>query len=402
MCPCMGRKMQHPIGMHKYATHLMGHGFIRGKSSPCVFWNPNTGVRCVVHGDDFTFAGNDEELNKCSTMMRDEYDIKVRGKLGPDKSDDKSITILNRCVTWTKEGIIYEADPRHVEILVNELGLHEAKPSSTPGSKITMKDTDEDPHLDSSKATKFRQLIARCNFLCQDRPDIQYACKEAARGMANPKQSDWTKMMKIAKYLKGKPRYAIMYRPQRDVHCINGFGDSDFAGEVETRKSTSGGMTCLGDHVVKSWSSTQTVVALSTGEAELYALNKTAAQSLGLHSLLRDLGVELDVRRHTDATTGRAIATRRGLGKVRHIAVNELWLQEQVAKNSVSIMKIKNKFNLADLLTKYLSLNEIEHIVDFMQHAFMTGRSEVAPELSLIDHNKTLFLLLHENRLSDR
>ena len=161
-------------------------------------------------------------------------------------------------------------------------------------------------------------------------------------------------------------------------------------------------MTCLGDHVVKSWSSTQTVVALSTGEAELYALNKTAAQSLGLQSLLRDLGVELDVRLHTDATTGRAIATRRGLGKVRHIAVNELWLQEQVAKNSVSIMKIKNKFNLADLLTKYLSLNEIEHIVDFMQHAFMTGRSEVAPELSLIDHNKTLFLLLHENRLSDR
>ena len=193
-----------------------------------------------------------------------------------------------------------------------------------------------------------------------------------------------------------------MYRPQRDVHCINGFGDSDFAGEVETRKSTSGGMTCLGDHVVKSWSSTQTVVALSTGEAELYALNKTAAQSLGLQSLLRDLGVELDVRLHTDATTGRAIATRRGLGKVRHIAVNELWLQEQVAKNSVSIMKIKNKFNLADLLTKYFSLNEIEHIVDFMQHAFMTGRSEVAPELSLIDHNKTLFLLLHEKRQSDR
>ena len=369
----------------KYATHLMDNGLLRGKPSPCVSWNPHTGVRCVVHGEDFTFAGSGEERRKCTTMISMFYDIKVGGKLGPDKDDNNAVTILNRCVTWTKNGIIYEADSRHVEMLVNELGLHEAKPSSTPGSNMTMKDSDEDPHLDPSKATKFRQFIARCNFLCQDRPDIQYACKEAARGMAHPKQSDWLKMVRIAKYLKGKPRYAIMYKAQRDVHCINGFGDSDFAGEVETRKSTSGGMTCLGDHVIKTWSSTQSVVALSTGEAELYALNKTAAQSLGLQSLLEDLGVEIDVRLHTDATTGRAIATRRGLEKVRHIAVNELWLQEQVAKNHVSILKIKNKFNLADLLTKYLSLNEIQHIVDYMQHAFMSGRSDVAPELSLIN-----------------
>ena len=120
----------------------------------------------------------------------------------------------------------------------------------------------------------------------------------------------------------------------------------------------------LGDHVVKAWSSTQTVIALSTGEAELYAMNKAAAQALGLQSLLRDLGIELDIRIHTDATTGRAIATRRGLGKVRHIAVNELWMQEKVANGMMSIHKTKNKLNLADLLTEYLSRDDINQIVD--------------------------------------
>ena len=120
-------------------------------------------------------------------------------------------------------------------------------------------------------------------------------------------------------------------------------------------KSTSGGMTCLGDHVANSWSSTQSVIALSTGEAKLYALNKAAAQSLGLQSLSVAFGVELSVTLHTDATTGRAMAMRRGLGKVRHIAMIRLWFQEQVANNSVSIYKIKNQFNLADSLTKYLS-----------------------------------------------
>lgn len=146
----------------------------------------------------------------------------------------------------------------------------------------------------------------------------------------------------------------------------------------------------MGDHVVKAWSSTQTVIALSTGEAELYALNKAAAQALGLQSLLRDLGIELDIRIHTDATTGRAIATRRGLGKVRHIAVNELWMQEKVANGMMSIHKIKNKFNLADLLTKYLSKDDINQIVDYMQHEFRDGRSLAAPELSLLDDNPIL------------
>ena len=100
-----------------------------------------------------------------------------------------------------------------------------------------------------------------------------------------------------------------------------------------------------------------------------------------------DLGVEVSVRLHTDATTGRAIATRKGLGKVRHIAVNELWLQAQVAERKVSIHKIKNKFNLADLQTKYLTAAEIEHIIDFMQHSFLEGRHELAPALSLLDDN---------------
>lgn len=160
----------------------------------------------------------------------------------------------------------------------------------------------------------------------------------------------------------------MVLKKQREVFAINSFGDSDHAGEMDTRKSTSGGLVCVGDHVIKAWSSTQSVIALSSGEAELYALNKAAAQAMGIQSLLNDLGVNLGIGLHTDATTGRAMATRRGLGKVRHIAVNELWLQEKVAKRQLTILKIKNNFNVADSFTKYLSKDEISQIVDFMQH----------------------------------
>lgn len=369
---------------NKYSSHLIANGFVRGQASPCVFWNPTTGVRCVVHGDDFTFAGTDNELEECAAMMRAEYDVKVRGKLGPDKDDDKAITILNRCVEWTSHGLLYEADPRHAEILIRELGLENTKPVVTPGVKSSLVPEDQDPFLEPAMATRFRQLIARCNFLCQDRADIIYATKEAARGMSSPRQSHMEKLLRIAKYLKGKPRYVVVFKKQREVFAINAYGDSDHAGEIDTRKSTSGGLVCVGDHVIKAWSSTQTVIALSSGEAELYALNKAAAQALGIQSLLNDLGINLEIRLHTDATTGRAIATRRGLGKVRHIAVNELWLQEKVANGQLTILKIKNKFNLADIMTKYLSNDEISQIVDFMQHEFMSGRSGAAPSLAMI------------------
>ena len=104
------------------------------------------------------------------------------------------------------------------------------------------------------------------------------------------------KLVRLGKYLVGKPRYVIVYKRQKDIHAIHAYGDSDFAGEVDTRKSTSGGMVCLGDHTVKSWSSTQSIIALSTGEAELYAINKCAAVALGLQSLMNDLGVPMDIK----------------------------------------------------------------------------------------------------------
>ena len=63
----------------KYSSHLESMGFIKGKSSPCTFFHPHKGVRCVVHGDNFTFLGNEDELRWCTQMMKDEYEVKVRG-----------------------------------------------------------------------------------------------------------------------------------------------------------------------------------------------------------------------------------------------------------------------------------------------------------------------------------
>ena len=82
--------------------------------------------------------------------------------------------------------------------------------------------------------------------------DLQYAVKETARGMASPRQSHMDKLIRIAKYLVGHMRYVTRFSKQEQVHSLNCYGDSDVAGEVETRKSTSGGIMMLGDHPIKS------------------------------------------------------------------------------------------------------------------------------------------------------
>eukprot|EP00973_Karenia_brevis_P087252 12097498-Karenia_brevis.AAC.1 len=85
----------------------------------------------------------------------------------------------------------------------------------------------------------------------------------------------------------------MRYDWQRDKDKIVAHSDSDWAGCPDTRKSTSGGVAQIGEHLIKAWASSQTVVALSSGEAELYALTKAASQTLGIMTMARDFGEDL-------------------------------------------------------------------------------------------------------------
>ena len=165
------------------------------------------------------------------------YMIKLRGRLGPEKHDQKFIRILNRCLEWRTDGLYYEPDARHAEIIIEQMVVEKNMPVVTPGIKTTLIDEDDDPVLKPEFATKFKQIIARANFLAQDRMVLQYYVKEAARGMAVPRQSDYEKLVRIAKYLLGHRRYVTKIALQKGVHSLNCFGDSDFAGEISTRKT---------------------------------------------------------------------------------------------------------------------------------------------------------------------
>ena len=110
--------------------------------------------------------------------------------------------------------------------------------------------------------------------------------------MSAPRKSDWEKLMRFGRYLLDKGRYVTTYPYQERVKTLEVWVDSDHAGCQKTRKSTSAGVIIFGACTVKTWSSTQGVVAISSGEAELYAVVKGDQQGIGMQSLLADLQVD--------------------------------------------------------------------------------------------------------------
>ena len=142
-----------------------------------------------------------------------------------------------------------------------------------------------------------------------------------------------------------------------DVHV-----DSNWASGPE-RKSTSGGMMMINGTVVKHWSRTQATRALSTAEAEYYAVVTGAAEGLGMQSMMADLGVATQVRVWTDSNAAKAIASRRGLGKTRHVELRYLWLQEMTKSGRVKMRRIPGEQNLADHLTKGKAWHQIEMLI---------------------------------------
>ena len=109
--------------------------------------------------------------------------------------------------------------------------------------------------------------------------------------MSNPTNGHWKKLKRLGRYLKNNLRTVTQFKYQESTNWITIWSDTDWAGCKKTRKSTSGGIVMFGGHLIKSWSTTQDLIALSSGEAEYYGLVKGSAIGLGIRSMMRDLGV---------------------------------------------------------------------------------------------------------------
>ena len=141
-----------------YTDCLVNMGFTQGAASPCCFTHHAWGVSVVVHGDDFTALGTPTGLNLYEAGMQKVFECKLKGRLGEDASDLKEMRVLNRIVRINKEGLLYEADPRHAELLIKSFNLEACKSVVTPGVKTYAEDEGQ-PGDDASVPMSLDELI---------------------------------------------------------------------------------------------------------------------------------------------------------------------------------------------------------------------------------------------------
>ena len=138
----------------------------------------------------------------------------------------------------------------------------------------------------------------------------------------------------------------------------------------------------LGCHLIQSWSSTQGPISISSGEAEFYGVVKASSMALGYQALMDDLGYQLPVRVWTDSTATIGICGRRGLGKLRHVDTQCLWIQQRVRDETIELRKVRGDMNPADLFTKHLlGAEKIASLLSLFGCEHQEGRAETAPKL---------------------
>ena len=171
-----------------------------------------------------------------------------------------------------------------------------------------------------------------------------------------------------------------MYVWQHGQAVLKVHSDADWAGCKETRKSITGGCIQIGSHTIKGWSKTQSLIVLSSGESELYAILKVAAEGLGISVVLSDFGWRMEGQVWGDASAALGIIHRKGLGKTRHIDTGYVWAQEVAAKEGLKFRKALGKDNPADFYTKHLDEKTSGHHTKTLAFKFKDGSAEEAPQ----------------------
>ena len=273
------------------------------------------------------------------------FEVKLRGLLGPEEHDDKEVTILGRIVRYKEWGIEYEADPKHRKLILEHFGMDETTRSlKTNGGKE--EEEGDESELRGEEATSYRAVAARLNYSGQDSPDLMFGTKEACRGMAKPTVGDLRKLKKMAKYLVGRKAVVWRYEWQEEGQRLKVFTDSYWAGCRKTRKSSSGGLLMIGSHCIRAWCSTQGALALSSAEAEYYSMVEGVLRARGMQNIGREVGMDgatqsVRLELLVDSSAAKGFVSKRGSGKMRHIEVRWLWLQEEVRAGRVTVTKVK-------------------------------------------------------------
>ena len=173
--------------------------------------------------------------------------------------------------------------------------------------------------------------------------------------MKEPRSGHMQELKRLGRYLVKSKKCVLTYARQTSHETLQVHVDSDWAGDLLGRKSTTGVIVRRGKHLLRHMSCLQTLVALSCGEAEYYAFIRGACTSLGIQSHYQDWMIDVPIQVYSYSSAARSVARRRRIGgRLRHLQTRHLWLQNRVALGYLKLGVVAGERNPADTLAKPL------------------------------------------------
>ncbi|KAL0537452.1 hypothetical protein IC582_026430 [Cucumis melo] len=207
-------------------------------------------------------------------------------------------------------------------------------------------------------STLYKQMVGSLMYLTATRPDIMYAVSSISRFMKSPTKFHLLAAKRILRYIKGTSDLGMLYQRRRKLNLV-GFSDSDYAGDLNDRKSISGYVFMLGSEAI-SWSSKkQPIVTLSTTEAELVVATSCACQAIWLRNILENLNYKQEEASiiHYDNTSTIKLSRNPVLHeRSKHIDIRYHYLRDFINDGIINLSYCKSEDQVTDILTKPLKL----------------------------------------------
>lgn len=306
-----------------------------------------------LYVDDLIYTGNSESLlERFKASMMQEFSMSDLGRMR---------FFLGVEVVQDEGGIFINQQKYAMEIL-KRFGMescNSVRNPIIPGHKLSKEGTGEEVN-----PTTFKQLVGSLRYLTVTRPDIIFSVNLVSRFMEKPKEQHMLAAKRILRYIQGKTEFGIQYVRGGEEKLV-GYADSDFAGDMDDRKSTSGFVFMLSGGAVSWASKKQPIVTLSTTEAEFVAAAYGACQAIWLKNILEEIGVDQEEGITLYCDNSSTIKLSKNLvlhGRSKHIHVRYHFLRDLVNDGIIQLSYCSTVEQASDIMTKAVKLETFEKL----------------------------------------
>jgi len=340
--------------IHDYLTNELN--FTSSINDPCLYIRKISNMILIIalYVDDLLLIGNSKStIDKLKGEFKKRFEMKDLGPvavmLGIEIKRDRP----NRK--------LYISQKEYTENVLSRFGMEQSRPVTTPMERPTSRLNSE---LDNNPVdAPYRQAIGSLIYLVTgSRPDIAYAVSKLSQHLDKPLHSHWISVKRVLRYLAGTRTHGILYDGARGIE-VEGYSDSDYAGCLESRKSTSGYIFLIAGGAVSWKSKKQSNTATSTCEAEYMACCSTTKEAVWLSRLISDIRflenpepitIGIDNAGTIYLADNPAINERS-----KHIDVQYHFVRECVQLEKIKLVHCSTDNQLADSLTK--PLERVKH-----------------------------------------